>query len=80
MKIIKTNVTDINGLEIGEHTINVQYNSIKYPEMVEHKGVRFYATGKIGTSRKSGLQTFELASSDDARIWVDKLCLNLWED
>lgn len=80
MKTIATNVTDTNGFEIGFMLINVQYNSLEQPEIVEHKGIKYYATGNVGTSRKSQLQTFEIASEQDARLWVDKLCLNLWED
>jgi hypothetical protein len=80
MKTIATNVTDSNGIELGFMLINIKTNSLNQPEIVEHKGVKFYATGKVGASRTSGLLTFEMASSEYDRILVDRLGLNLLED
>jgi hypothetical protein len=80
MKTIATNVTDSNGIELGFMLINIKTNSLNQPEIVEHKGVKFYAKGKVVTSRTSGLLTFEMASEQDDRLCVDGLGLNLWED
>ena len=79
MKTITTNVTDTNGFEIGSMVIYVEFNQDK-PIVVDHKFVRFFATGKIGASLKTGVTTYEMASNEDARIWVDDECANLWED
>lgn len=42
----------------------------KFPTQVEYDHLTYYATGKAGTNRKTGLRAVEMEADDYSRVWV----------
>ena len=47
---------------------------------VQHDGQAYWFTGKSGTHRASGVATREMATADDARLWITLGGTAIWED
>lgn len=45
-----------------------------------HDGRNYWFTGKSGTHRASGVATREMATADDARLWITLGGTAIWED
>ena len=44
------------------------------------RGQAYWFTGKSGTHRASGVATREMATADDARLWITLGGTAIWED
>ena len=69
MKTINAQVTDTNHRARGEMSIQVDFDQTG-PYLVEHDGQAYCYTSKAGTNRKTGLDVREMATFDDARLWI----------
>jgi hypothetical protein len=47
---------------------------------VRHNGKSYAFTGKAGTNSKTGAAVRELATSEDARLWITLDGQTVWED
>jgi hypothetical protein len=72
-------VTDTNHNARGTMTIKVEFAE-GAPLTVWHEGQRYLATGKQGTHRKTGLPVAEMATDQDARLWITLDGMQVWED
>ena len=79
MNTINAQVTDTNHRARGEMTIKVDFDQIG-PLVVEHDGQTYSYTHKAGTNRKTGLAVREMATFDDARLWITLDGEQVWED
>jgi hypothetical protein len=41
-----------------------------HPDQVTVDGVRYFATGKVGTNRATGILVVEMEAEDCHRVWV----------
>lgn len=72
-------VTDTNGQNLGPMPVSVVYDTAG-PMQVGHNGKTYVFTGKAGTNRTTGAEVRELATSDDARLWITLDGQTVWED
>jgi hypothetical protein len=72
-------VTDTNGQDLGSMPISVVYDTAG-PMQVRHNGKSYAFTGKAGTNSKTGAAVRELATSEDARLWITLDGHTVWED
>ena len=79
MNTINVQVTDTNHRTRGEMTIKVDFDQVG-PLMVEHDGKTYSYTYKVGTNRKTGLTVREMATCDDAHLWITLDGAQVWED
>ena len=79
MKTINAQVTDTNHRARGVMRIQVDFDKTG-PSLVEHQGQTYGFTNKAGTNRKTGLAVREMATSDDARLWITLDGTQVWED
>jgi len=79
MNTITAQVTDTNHRARGEMQINVDFDQAG-PTLVEHDGQTFSFTQKAGTNLKTGLAVREMATFDDARLWITLDGRKVWED
>ena len=76
---INAQVTDTNHRTRGEMQIKVDFDQVG-PLTVEHDGQTYTYTHKAGHDRKTGLEVREMATFDDARIWITLDGAQVWED
>jgi len=79
MKTLITQVTDTNQRARGAMQINVDFDQ-GGPSLVEHNGDTFIYTHKAGINRATGLDVREMATFDDARLWITMDGTQVWED
>lgn len=79
MKTINAQVTDINSRPRGAMRINVDFDKTG-PSLVEHEGQSYRYTRKAGINRKTGLEVREMATFEDARLWITLDGTLIWED
>ena len=79
MNTINAQVTDTNHRTRGEMPIKVTFDQVG-PLMVEHNGLAYSYTHKAGTNHKTGLAVREMATCDDARLWITLDGTQVWED
>lgn len=79
MKTLKAQITDANNRVRGVMDIQVHADHIG-PLIVIHSGHTYSFTGKSGTHIASGVATREMATSDDARIWITLCATCIFED
>lgn len=72
-------VTDTNHRPRGAMTIAVAFHD-DVPLTVHHDGLDYHFTGKSGTNFKTGLPVREMATEDDARLWITLDGRQVWED
>ena len=76
---IEALVTDTNGRLRGRMAIAVEFHQ-GLPCEVIHDGQTYVATGKDGTHTTTGSQTREMATTEDARLWITLDGRHVWED
>ena len=76
---IHANVTDTNHRPRGAMPIDVEFDR-DAPLSVLHDGLHYHFTGKSGTNLKTGLPVREMATEDDARLWITLDGQQVWED
>lgn len=79
MNTINAQVTDTNHCARGEMPIVVDFDQAG-PALVQHDGQTYCFTHKSGTNRKTGLPVREMATFDDARLWITLDGAQVWED
>lgn len=79
MKTITAQITDTNHRARGEMSIRVNFDS-SGPSLLVHDGKTYCYTHKAGTNLKTGLPVREMASFDDARLWITMDGTQIWED
>ena len=72
-------VTDTNDQSLVSMAISVVYDTVG-PTQVGHSGKNYFFTGKAGTNNKTGAVVRELATADDARLWITLDGQTVWED
>ena len=76
---IEANVIDTNHQQRGRMNVTVEfYQSL--PVEVTHDGKTYSYTGKSGSNLKTGLPVREMATADDARLWITLDGQQVWED
>lgn len=76
---IRANVTDTNHRPRGVMTIEVDFHK-DGPGTVSHDDQTYGFTGKSGTNRKTGKPVREMATQNDARLWITLDGTEVWED
>lgn len=76
---IETIVTDTNGRLRGVMDIQVEFHKGAPCEVI-HAGQSYHATGKEGAHMATGRLTLEMATDDDARLWITLDGTHVWED
>ena len=76
---LRVQVTDTNHRPRGVMTIVADFDHLG-PCRVEHDGRTYWFTGKSGTHLASGVATREMATADDARLWITLGGTAVWED
>ena len=76
---LRVQVTDTNHRPRGVMTIVADFDHLG-PCRVEHDGRTYRFTGKSGTHLASGVATREMATADDARLWITLGGIAVWED
>jgi hypothetical protein len=76
---IQAHITDTNHRQRGVMPIKVDFDQVG-PLMVEHDGKTYSYTHKAGTNHKTGLAVREMATCDDARLWITQDGAQVWED
>lgn len=76
---IHANITDTNHRPRGAMPIKVEFDR-DVPVSVDHDGQHYHFTGKSGTNLKTGLPVREMATEDDARLWITLDGQHVWED
>lgn len=72
-------VTDTNKRLRGSRPVQVEFDAYG-PVRVQHAGQIYRYTGKEGRSLDRDLATREMATIDDARLWMTLDALQIWED
>ena len=72
--------TDCNHRSIGTVAIDLIIGVDGVPIEITHKSCAYFHTGKVGMGINTGEIMFELATNDDARIWVNDGVTRLEED
>lgn len=78
-QILRVQVTDTNQRPCGVMTVQTDFDHVG-PYRVLHDGRTYWFTGKSGTHRASGIATREMATADDARLWMALDGSAIWED
>ena len=76
---IETNVIDCNHRPRGLMPVDVEFYD-DAPFSVIHEGQTYCYTGKSGSNLKTGLPVREMATADDARLWITLDGQQVWED
>ena len=79
MPTLTAHVIDTNHRVRGAMTIEVEFHQ-DVPLTVLHDGLHYPFTGKSGTNLKTGLPVREMATEDDARLWISLDGQQVWED
>jgi len=76
---LRVQVTDTNQRPRGVMTIQADFDRLG-PSRVQHDGHTYWFTGKSGNHCASGVATREMATADDARLWITLGATAIWED
>ena len=79
MPTLTAHVIDTNHRVRGAMTIKVEFHQ-DAPLTVLHDGLHYHFTGKSGTNLKTGLPVREMATEDDACLWISLDGQQVWED
>jgi hypothetical protein len=77
--ILTTLVTDTNNRPRGAMPVQVEFDAAG-PVRVQHAGQAYRFTGKVGHNRATRLAVREMATVDDARLWITFDGTQIWED
>ena len=72
-------VTDTNHRPRGAMAIGIEFHQ-DVPLTILLDGLDYHFTGKSGTNVKTGLPVREMATEDDARLWITLDGRQVWED
>lgn len=76
---IQVKIIDTNGKSKGMIPLNITFEDAG-PLVVEYQAANYLFTGKSGTDSDTGYAVRELASDDDARLWITLDGKMIWED
>jgi len=79
IQTIDARVTDANRLQRGVMRIAAEMGD-HGPTQVRHDGNVYWFTGKTGVNVATGQSVLELATDQDARLWINKTGAEIWED
>jgi len=79
MTTVTALVTDTNKRFRGAMPVQVEFDA-HGPVRIKHAGQTYHYTGKEGRSLDRGLATREMATADDARLWMTLDAIQIWED
>ena len=76
---ITAQVTDTNHRPKGAMPVRLEFDA-EGPVRAQHAGQVYRYTGKSGHNRATGLAVREMATIDDARLWITLDGKQVWED
>ena len=76
---LRVQVPDTTQRPRGVMTIEVDFDHAG-PYRVQNDDQAYRLTGKSGTHRASGVATREMATADDASLWITLGGTAIWED
>ncbi len=76
---ITAQVTDTNHRPKGTMSVELEFDA-EGPVCAQHAGQAYRYTGKAGHNRATGLAMREMATIDDARLWITLDGQQIWED
>ncbi len=76
---ITAQVTDTNHRPKGVMLVLVEFDA-EGPVRAQHAGQVYRYTGKSGHNRATGLAVREMATIDEARLWITLDGKQVWED
>ena len=79
MPTLTAQVIDTNHRARGAMPIRVEFDR-DVPLSVDHDGQTYHFTGKSGSNLKTGLPVREMATEDDARLWISLDGQQVWVD
>lgn len=79
MSTTSADVIDTNNVQQGAMNVAITFDG-EGPLRVQHKGKDYIFTGKSGTNHATGIEVRELATVQDARIWISLDGKAIWED
>jgi hypothetical protein len=79
MNTLIAQVTDTNHRARGSMQVTVDFDQAG-PALLDHDGQTYTFTQKAGTNHKTGLPVREMATFDDARLWITLDGTQIWED
>ncbi len=78
-KNLTATVTDTNNRSRGVMLVSIEFDATG-PTRLQHDGQTYRNTGKVGRNQTTGLTVHEMATVDDARLWVTIDGEQIWED
>ena len=76
---VTAQVIDTNHRPTGARPVQVEFDA-EGPVRAQHAGQVYRYTGKSGHNRATGLAVREMATIDDARLWITLDGQQIWED
>ena len=76
---ITAQVTDTNHRPKGAMPVQVEFDA-EGPVRAQHAGQVYRYTGKAGHNLATGVAVREMATIDDARLWITLDGTQVWED
>jgi hypothetical protein len=58
------------GTDMNAYAPEIEALYTNHPDQVTVDGVRYFATGKVGTNRATGILVVEMEAEDCRRVWV----------
>lgn len=77
--ILTVVVTDTNNRPRGVMPVPMEFDA-EGPTRLQHNGQTYRSTGKLGRNQVTGLSVREMATIDDARLWITLDGAQIWED
>lgn len=72
-------IIDSNGKNAGNQNVEIDTSSERIFS-VKIEDQEYITTGKTGTNIKTGAPVSELATDEDARLWIDDAKTTIWMD
>jgi len=76
---VTAQVTDTNHRPKGTMPVRLEFDA-EGPVRAQHAGQVYRYTGKAGHNRATGLAVREMATIEDARLWITLDGQQIWED
>lgn len=76
---VTAQVTDTHHRPKGAMPVQLEFDA-EGPVRAKHAGQTYRYTGKSGHNRAMGLAVREMATIDDARLWITLDGQQIWED
>lgn len=77
--ILTVLVIDTNSRSRGVMPVPMEFDAAG-PTCLQHNVQTYCRTGKLGRNQETGLTVGEMATIDDARLWVTTGGERIWED